>query len=87
MHGDGISPSVSQMSTDPGAEPFICLTDIDGFAIVIVKSVDTKLKVANLPLTLRICRTPQSDSVTIVDQPLMPVGFCVTLNAYGVQQL
>jgi len=52
MHGDGISPSVSQMSTDPGAEPFICLTDIDRFAIVIVKRIDTELKVSNLPLIL-----------------------------------
>jgi len=52
MHGDRISPSVSQMPADAGTESFIRLTDIDRFTIVIVKSIYTELKVSNLPLIL-----------------------------------
>ena len=43
IHGHGIRPLIGQMASNPAAQPFKRLTDVNRFAIVVVEGIDAPL--------------------------------------------
>ena len=47
VHGYGICPLIRQVAANSAAKTFKSLTDINGFAIVIIKGINAPLAAAN----------------------------------------
>ena len=52
VHGYGIGPLIRQVTANPAAKTFKGLTDINGFAIVVVKGIDAPLATTNSMATI-----------------------------------
>jgi hypothetical protein len=52
VHGYGIRPLIRQVTANSAAKTFKSLTDIYGFAVVVVKGIDAPLATANSVTTI-----------------------------------